>query len=107
MNHLKNKAILICNFRIGTEHCKKNYSTYGLSTLLKKHIKIQSNSLAHIKFIGKKKKENKCTIKDPELIQILDKISNNKFNKKDLLWSYTNGKKKQTITALDVNKYLK
>ena len=49
--------IELCNFRIGTEHCKKNYSTYGLSTLLKKHIKIQSNSLAHIKFIGKKKRK--------------------------------------------------
>ena len=82
----------MCNFRIGTEQCKKNYSTHGLTTLLKKHIKVESNSKAQIKFIGKKKKENKCIIKDPELIEVFKKITSNVFNRKRLLWTYYNKK---------------
>tara|TARA_B110000037_G_scaffold213899_1_gene269013 strand:+ start:2353 stop:3465 length:1113 start_codon:yes stop_codon:yes gene_type:complete len=106
----KNKMISLilfiiekCNFRIGSESCKRDYKTYGLTTLTKKHIKIISDSIMNIEFIGKKKQKNKCVIKDEKIIKIMRKITHNMMNGKSILWKYNS----KNITANDVNNYLK
>ena len=100
--------IEVCNFRIGTLRCKTEFKTYGLSTLIKKHVKIKSNDTAYIEFLGKKKQKNKCLIKDPVLIKTLQEITRNISNNSNSLWTYvsSNGNKKD-VTALEINNYLK
>lgn len=106
----KNKIIALilfiiekCNFRVGSETCKRDYKTYGLTTLTKKHVKIISDSVMNIEFIGKKKQKNKCIINDKYVIKLMQKMTKKISNNKTSLWKYNN----KNITANDVNFYLK
>jgi DNA topoisomerase-1 len=62
-----------CNFRGGNKKYEENYGSYGLTTLHKSHIRFKEN-FAVIDFIGKKGVQNKCSIKDKNIIKILKDI---------------------------------
>ena len=119
-NYLKNKnmsknkiistilaIIEICNFRIGGTRCLKEFKTYGLTTLIKKHIKIESNNKMVIEFIGKKKQKNRCLIKNTDVINSINSILNNLNNKNNKLFTYFNKNTKKDLTGTDVNNFLK
>ena len=91
---------------MGTERCKKEFKTYGLTTLIKKHIKIDSNSKMLIQFIGKKTK-NRCLIKDPDVIKTIKEITTNLKNNQNRLFTYNSDKGIKELTGTDVNTYLK
>ena len=95
------KIILICNFRIGTENCRKNNNSYGVSTIIKKQIILENNN-TKIEFVGKKGVINKCLIKDKNINEIIKNLYNSRRNSEELF--KLNNKK---ITNLDVNNYLK
>ena len=100
------KIIESCHFRIGTEAGRKTYDHYGMTTLLKNHVKIKSNKSAVIDFIGKKGVKNICKIKDPEVIKLLSEIQYNASNK-EKIFKYQNSRKGTSyITFLDVNNFL-
>lgn len=98
------KIIMHCNFRIGTEKGVKLYNSTGITTLKKKHIKINSKNL-EIKFIGKKGVVNHCFIKKKEDNLLYDNIINltDKKKKEDFVF-LANGDR---IDFLDINNYLK
>lgn len=67
-----------CNFRIGHEKYKKMYNTNGTLTLSHKHLQQNGNNI-HIKFLGKKKEENFCSISpNSKLYPILQETIKNK-----------------------------
>ena len=88
------KIILECNFRIGNEKYKKLYNSHGISTIGNKHV-----NGSKIEFIGKKGVENKCTLNNPKIIKIVNKL---KRNKDPYLFSY-NGNR---VSSEDINEYL-
>jgi DNA topoisomerase-1 len=101
------KVIESCNFRIGTDTCRKTYDHYGVTTLFKKHVDIKSDKLAVIDFIGKKGVKNLCHITDPEVVEVLKKIQFNASNK-EKIFKYKNTRSGTSyITFLDINNYLK
>ena len=57
--------IEICNFRIGTARCKEKYKTYGISTLIKRHVKIKSDTKMYVEFVGKKKTKKQMSYQRP------------------------------------------
>lgn len=100
------KIIESCHFRIGTETGRKTYDHYGMTTLLKNHVKIKSNKSAVIDFVGKKGVKNICKIKDPQIIKLLGEIQYNASNK-EKIFKYQNSRKGTSyITFLDVNNFL-
>ena len=73
------KIILICNFRIGLDDNVKKYNSYGISTIEKKHIKINANELK-IEFNGKKGVYNSCIINDELIQSIMKKLYKQRKN---------------------------
>jgi DNA topoisomerase-1 len=101
------KIISVCYFRIGNIKYQKLYGSYGISTILKKHVKINSNNIT-IKFIGKKGVLNECIITDKELItQISNLLKNKKMSDKVFSYYDTNIKTDIIVKATTINNWLK
>ena len=72
--------IMHCGFRVGNIKYQKLYNSFGISNIIKDHIKFVDNSII-IKFVGKKGVINECNINDAELIRELITLTHNKKNK--------------------------
>ena len=59
--------MLLCNFRIGTDKYVRTYGTFGVSTLLWRHISFISANRVDIRFIGKKGVVNESSCLDTHL----------------------------------------
>lgn len=107
LENSKNKLIAIiilliinCGFRIGNKKYEKENNSYGITTLKKKHFKIENDKLI-IDFIGKKNVRNVSICKN-EIIKKFFLSLIDKLNEEDYIFKYNDG----CITACDVNKYL-
>jgi DNA topoisomerase I len=99
----------LCGFRVGQLKYQKLYGSIGLSTLMKKNIKLKKQNELHINFIGKKGVKNDCIITDPILIRELLKLSKEK-SANDFIFLYDDknvNNNKKLITAIDINNWLK
>jgi DNA topoisomerase-1 len=104
------RIITLCGFRIGHIKYHQLHGSIGLTTLMKKHIKIKSPHEMHINFLGKKGMNNDCVITDTLLINEIKKIIDT-LNPNDFVFTYSIGDKKSgieevAITAIDVNNWL-
>lgn len=122
------KIVMKCGFRLGNLKYQKLYNSFGISNILVKHIKfkkikfkksINSNEYVNkdginIKFIGKKGVINECDIGNPDIIDTIKKLIQNK-NKNDYVFKYNkidivdNKKisKNEVIKCIDINNWLK
>ena len=80
------KLIIECNFRIGNDKYLKENKSYGVTTLLNEHIKINGDTVT-LDFIGKKGVQNKCRVKNKKLSKNL-KLKKRTLNKKDRIFTY-------------------
>ena len=102
-----------CKFRIGTEEYKKKYKTYGITTLNTKHILIKNNDNKEkeieIKFRGKKNVINISTIKNKNIITLLEKLCKKHRNMEYLFYykNENNNKDIYHITPNHIHHYLK
>ena len=102
------KIITLCHFRIGNPVGKDVYESYGVSTLNKTHFTPAKNMTRFtIDFRGKKGVQNKCTLRDKKLIEILCDLKDKARNKDEQIFYYTKGRKRTPINACDVNEFLK
>ena len=98
------KIVILCGFRIGNLKYQKLYNSFGISNILKSHIKIDKHM--NIKFIGKKGVLNECDITDKSLLsEIKNLIANKKPN--DYVFTYNEDGNETVITALEINNWLK
>lgn len=93
----------LTRIRIGSEEYAQENGTYGLTTLLKKHMKLKEDSFT-LKFVGKSSKEHEITVDDPVLVKFMKEL---KSSESDHLFSYLdeNGDW-QRVDAAAVNDYL-
>lgn len=95
-----------CNFRGGNKKYEKDYGSYGLTTLHKSHIEFKEN-YAVIDFIGKKGVQNKCSVKDKNIIKILKEVYKMSNKNQRYLFAIINENKEEiTVSLPDVNVYL-
>uniref|UniRef100_A0A6C0I831 DNA topoisomerase n=1 Tax=viral metagenome TaxID=1070528 RepID=A0A6C0I831_9ZZZZ len=92
--------LLDTHIRVGNEKYAEQNNTYGLTTLLQKHLKVDDNNY-YISFLGKSKIKHLIKIPE-EYNQIITKLKLRDPYKK--LFHYSNGK---TISAEQLNDYLK
>ena len=67
-------------FRIGNEKSAKSESTYGLTTIRRKHVKVDGNTLL-FDYIGKWKKAHKRAIEDPEVAKMVAALKRHRSEK--------------------------
>jgi DNA topoisomerase-1 len=99
----------ICNFRIGNKDNEKKYQSTGLTTLRKKHIKINGDNLI-FDFIGKKGVQNQCIVDKniyPEVFNIFKNQYKNILKMNDYIFQFKSNNKLIIINESDVNSYLK
>lgn len=97
-----------CHFRIGSRENVEKYGTYGLTTLLSKHVQLHAKSV-DITFVGKKSVLNRSSCTDPGVVQLLRRLKARAPSASSPIFAYrdeTTGARK-TISAEQVNTYLK
>ncbi|MDA7663744.1 hypothetical protein N8569_00420 [bacterium] len=97
------KLIMDCNFRIGNDKYTKENNSYGVSTLLGKHIK--TNNGIMVDFVGKKGVKNTCKIVDPKMKTNL-RTKKKRYKNNENIFQYTKDGQNYTIKSDDVNDYL-
>lgn len=86
--------------RIGNDCFAEKNNTYGLTTLLKKHVTVKGASI-YISFVGKKNITQQFEFKDPQLSKIMTELLKIPG---DRLFKTSKG---EHITSADINMYLK
>jgi DNA topoisomerase-1 len=99
------KIIMICGFRVGNLKYQKLYNSFGISVILKKHIKMEGKNML-ISFIGKKGVLNECVIKDAQLISEVNKLCDDK-QAEDYVFQYKIDSDWYVVKAIEINKWLK
>ena len=89
-----------CNFRGGNKKYEKDYGSYGLTTLHKSHIQFKENNII-IDFIGKKGVQNKCSIKDKNIIKMLKEVYKMSNKTQRYLFAIINEDKKEINVYLE------
>ena len=97
------KLIMDCNFRIGNDKYTKENNSFGVSTLLGKHIK--TNGGIVVDFVGKKGVQNTCKIVDPKMKSNL-RTKKKKYKNTENIFQYTKDGKNYSVKGDDVNEYL-
>ncbi len=89
-------------FRVGNDKSAKSESTYGLTTIRPKHVKVERSTLA-FDYIGKWRKAQKRTIDDPEVARIVEAL---KTMKPAELFAFVDGGKLRDVKDRHVNEYI-
>ncbi|SFG74105.1 DNA topoisomerase IB [Pedobacter insulae] len=106
------KVLAICTdvmqktlIRIGNESYKKNYGSYGLSTLKDQHFK-EHNSKAMLSFVGKKGVKQEIELNHKNLIQLIKRCKD--IPGQELFQFYTeNGKAHRPVDSGMINNYIR
>ncbi|KAF2507103.1 DNA topoisomerase IB [Flavobacterium zhairuonense] len=106
----KNKVIALVirlmeetHIRIGNEKYAKDNKSYGLSTLRKRHININKNTL-RFEFIGKKGKQHTITTRNKQLIKLVGRCE--EIPGWEVFKYYDNNGEKKVLDSHMVNEYL-
>ena len=102
------KIIDDCHLRIGNDKYALENNSYGITTLKKSHIDINTNKIT-LNFIGKKGVENNSEITNPLLIKLFKNYYST-FNQKpneDFFIYYDEDNNIYKIDSSDINDYLK
>jgi DNA topoisomerase-1 len=89
-------------FRVGNDKSAQSESTYGLTTIKPKHVKVEKSTLL-FDYIGKWKKAQKRTIDDPEVARIVEAL---KALRPAELFAFLDGGKVRDVKDRHVNDYI-
>jgi DNA topoisomerase-1 len=94
----------LTSIRIGNESYKKLYGSYGLTTMMDQHVKIDGTKM-HFEFKGKKGVYHKIDLQSKKLARLVKQCRD--IPGKELFQYYDDEGKRCTIDSGDVNAYLK
>jgi DNA topoisomerase-1 len=109
LDHDKVVALVIrimelTSIRVGNESYKKLYGSYGLTTLMNKHVKIDGAAI-NFEFKGKKGVYQKIALHSKKLARLIKQCRD--IPGKELFQYYDEQGKRRSIGSEDVNRYLK
>lgn len=93
-------------FRVGTDQSERDYKTYGITTLQKRHLTIGRGSKLEFDFVGKSHVRHKNVLVDKELAEVVKELKGIKRGRKLFRYLDENGKPRP-ITPAQINRYLK
>ena len=94
----------LTSIRVGNESYKKLYGSFGLTTLMDRHVKIAGSSI-NFEFKGKKGVYHKIELRSIKLARLVKQCRD--IPGKELFQYYTSEGQRCTIGSGDVNTYLK
>jgi len=94
----------LTSIRIGNESYKKLYGSYGLTTMMDNHVKIDGSKI-NFEFKGKKGVYHKIDLQSKKLARLVKQCRD--IPGKELFQYYDDAGKRCTIDSGDVNHYLK
>jgi DNA topoisomerase-1 len=89
-------------FRVGNDKSARSESTYGLTTILGKHVKVHGSSVA-FDYIGKWRKAQKRAIDDSEVAAVVRRLKS--LDQKEL-FAFIDGDKVRDVKDRHVNDYI-
>jgi DNA topoisomerase-1 len=109
LDHEKVVALVVrimelTSIRIGNESYKKLYGSYGLTTLMNKHVKIEGSDV-NFEFKGKKGVYHKVTLHSRKLARLIKQCRD--IPGRELFQYFDDEGNKHSIGSGDVNDYLK
>ena len=98
----------MCHLRIGNEKYKEENNSYGITTLERRHININTTSV-YFDFVGKKGVENTCVFKEKKIISLFRSLDNEfKPKQNDTFFKYYNSNGSiYNISSSHINDFLK
>jgi DNA topoisomerase-1 len=90
-------------FRVGNDKSAKSESTYGLTTVLGKHVKVDEHKALHFDYVGKWRKKHSKVVKDADVANVVAKLKKLKGGE---LFKYKNGSRVFDIKDRHVNDYI-
>ncbi len=109
LDHDKIVALIVrlmelTSIRVGNESYKKLYGSFGLTTLLNKHVKIEGSDI-NFEFRGKKGVYHKVALHSRKLARLVKQCK--EIPGKELFQYYNNEGNRCTVESGDVNNYLR
>jgi DNA topoisomerase-1 len=109
LDHEKVVALVVrlmelTSIRVGNESYKKLYGSFGLTTLMNKHVKIEGTRI-NFEFKGKKGVFHKVALQSRKLANLVKQCRD--IPGKDLFQYYNEDGERYTIGSGDINNYLK
>ncbi|WP_454802264.1 DNA topoisomerase IB [Mucilaginibacter phyllosphaerae] len=109
LNHEKVVALVVrlmelTSIRVGNESYKKLYGSFGLTTLMDKHVKIEGSKM-NFEFKGKKGVMHKIALQSKKLAKLVKQCRD--IPGKELFQYYNDDNTRCTIGSGDINTYLK
>ncbi len=92
-------------FRIGTEGYAEQNQTYGLATMLKRHVTFKDD-LIRFDYIGKSGKRRVQSVADPEVLEVISLLKKRR-NGGDELLAYKEGRTWHDIRSAEINSYIR
>jgi DNA topoisomerase-1 len=92
-------------FRIGSERYAEDNGTFGLATLRRSHVKVESG-VAIFEYSAKGAKRHRQEVADPAIVPTIRALKNHKGTGKELL-GYRNGREWVDVRSAHINEYLK
>jgi DNA topoisomerase-1 len=89
-------------FRVGNDKSAKSESTYGLTTVLGKHVKVDDKAV-HFDYVGKWRKKHSKVVKDVDVAKVISELKKLKGGE---LFKYRNGTRVFDIKDRHVNDYI-
>ena len=89
-------------FRIGNDESARSESTYGLTTILEKHVKVVGDKLV-FDYVGKWRKKQARAIRDAEVAKLVDRLKREKGAE---LFKFRSGKRMIDVKDRHVNDYI-
>ncbi|MEO8880218.1 MAG: DNA topoisomerase IB [Gemmatimonadaceae bacterium] len=90
-------------FRVGSERYARENHTFGISSLLKRHVHVDGSAIV-FDFKGKSNKQQKHVVVDHALAKIMRAMLKSPGTR---LFRYTDGKKWKNLSERDVNGYVR
>jgi DNA topoisomerase-1 len=109
LDHSKVVALVVrlmelTSIRVGNESYKKLYGSFGLTTLMDKHVKIEGSQM-NFEFKGKKGVMHKIALQSKKLAKLVKQCRD--IPGKELFQFYNDDNERCTIGSGDINTYLK
>jgi len=110
---LSRKQVLACAvrlldlgmFRIGSEDYAEQNQSYGLATLLKKHVTLDGRRV-RFDYPAKSNQRRAHWVEDPHVVPVLTALKKRRGGSAELL-AYREGRRWVDVTSTDVNEYVK
>jgi DNA topoisomerase-1 len=93
-------------FRIGGETYAVSNESYGLATMLKRHVRIEDDGTMVFDYPAKSGKRRVQAVVDPLAIEVMTTLKRRRGGADELL-AYRNGRRWHDVRSADINAYLK